>query len=413
MECKFIIQKKQNMSFTYYFEDDTLMDIKIESMEKSILHNIYVAKVKDVVKNIQSAFVEIQPDQRCYLPLSDCNGAIICNHYHRNTKETIIAGDEILVQVIKDAVKTKDPTVSTKLSISGKYIAISYPNNRIGYSSKLSVKEKTIFKNFLASIDTTPFHPLYGYVFRTNSKELINYDTNAIDSHKADILLQEIAAITEQFHRLIENGKNRNIYSVLYESMPGYITRIKGIPSEHTLKVITDDTTIYEHIHTYMQTEMSEKIPCLKLYQDSILDMDKLYRLNMYLSEATARKVWLKGGGYLIIEPTEALTVIDVNSGKYDGRKSSNDTGLYVNLEAAEEIARQLRIRNMSGIIIIDFINMTEAAQKEQLLTRLKKCVSQDSVKTNVIDMTPLGLVELTRKKIEPPLWEQLAHVKE
>lgn len=407
MECKFIIEKKENKTYTYYFEDDALIDIKIEAAEKSILQNIYVAKVKDVVKDIQSAFVEIQPNQRCYLSLPDCVAPIRCDYHNRNTKDTIVAGDEILVQVIKDAVKTKDPTVTTKLTISGKYVAISYPNNRIGYSNKLTANEKTIVKKCIASMEEHLFNPTYGYVLRTNIKELIDSDNARISPENASVLANEIAWITSQFHTLIETGKNKSIYSVLYESLPGYLIRIKTIPLDNTLRVITDDEETYHKITSYMKAEAPERLKGIQLYQDSALRMDKLYRLNTCLAEATARKVWLKGGGYLVIEPTEALTVIDVNSGKYKGNKR-NSTSLQVNLEAAEEIARQIRIRNISGIIIVDFISMKAAEQNEQLLRQLRKSIKKDSVKTTVIDMTPLGLVEITRKKIEPPLWEQI-----
>lgn len=408
MECKFVIKKTEDKTYTYYFEDDMLIDIKIESTEKSILQNIYVAKVKDVVKNIQSAFVEIQPEQRCYLSLPDCIAPIQCNYQNRNGKAAIIAGDEILVQVIKDAVKTKSPTVTTKLTISGKYIAISYPNHRIGYSTKLTGTEKTILKKCIASMEKDLFHSSYGYVFRTNVKELIDSQGKTIASEQVTLLRNEIAAITSQFHTLIQNGKNRSIYSILYESLPGYLLRMKSISSHHTLKVVTDDETVYHKITSYFKTQDPDRLTDIRLYQDASVSMERLYRLPMQLSEATARKVWLKSGGYLILEPTEALTVIDVNSGKFSGNKNSSVTSFQVNLEAAQEIARQIRLRNISGIIIIDFINMKDSKQNEQLLQQLKKCVNADPVKTSVIDMTPLGLVEITRKKIEPPLWEQI-----
>lgn len=133
-----------------------------------------------------------------------------------------------------------------------------------------------------------------------------------------------------------------------------------------------------------------------------------LYGLSAKLREATETRVWLKSGGYLVVEPTEALTVIDVNSGKYSGKKAIRDTFRLINLEAAAEIARQLRLRNLSGIIIVDFINMEDSADKQELLQALSRELRQDPVKAVVVDMTPLGLVEITRKKIRRPLREQL-----
>ncbi|MDD2972979.1 MAG: ribonuclease E/G [Lachnospiraceae bacterium] len=396
------------------------MDIHVEPWEDSILQNIYVAKVKDVVPNIQSAFVDIKPQTKCYLSLADCEKPVQCNHVIHHTDDGIVAGDEILVQVVKEAIKTKDPTVSTKLSISGKYVAISYPNNRIGYSNKLSGNEKRILKESIASIkdsmENTPFDSSYGYVFRTNCKELLNMESGQLSLENRGILIHEIRSLTDQFDTLIRTGQNKSIYSVLYQALPGYLNRIRNISAHHQTKIITDDEELFGRIRSYFGSSEREQTELnLQFYQDASISMDRLYRLKTCLTEATGKKVWLKSGGYLIIEPTEALTVIDVNSGKYTGKKNQKrspiDTSLQVNLEAAAEVARQLRLRNLSGIIIVDFINMENPDYDRELLQQLKSAVQRDVIKTNVIDMTPLGLVEMTRKKVEAPLWEQLGKI--
>ena len=146
----------------------------------------------------------------------------------------------------------------------------------------------------------------------------------------------------------------------------------------------------------------------MRLYQDSMLSLSALYGIEGKLKPALETRIWLKSGGYLVIEPTEALTVIDVNSGKCEDGKNPEDTYRSINLEAAEEVAFQLRLRNLSGIIIVDFINMQSPGDNAQLLYVLKSLVKRDKVKTTVVDMTPLGLVEITRKKISKPLREQL-----
>ena len=150
----------------------------------------------------------------------------------------------------------------------------------------------------------------------------------------------------------------------------------------------------------------------LVFYEDALLPLYKLYSVEARLSEALDRKVWLKSGGYLVIDRTEALTCIDVNSGKYVGKKSGDESYFHINLEAAEEIAVQLRLRNLSGIIIIDFINMKAKEKNRQLMNSLKKFLDKDPVRTSVVDMTPLGLVEVTRKKEKKSLWEQLRREK-
>ena len=146
----------------------------------------------------------------------------------------------------------------------------------------------------------------------------------------------------------------------------------------------------------------------LQLYGDSMLSMDKLYSLERRLKEALQEKVWMKSGAYLVIQPTEALTVVDVNSGKFEAGRQKEAAILKVNLEAARELARQLRIRNLSGIIIVDFINMQEADSRQQVLEELSACLTMDPILTRVIDRTKLDLVEITRKKVERPLAEQI-----
>ena len=143
----------------------------------------------------------------------------------------------------------------------------------------------------------------------------------------------------------------------------------------------------------------------LTLYEDSLLPLSKLYSLETAFGKALGKNVWLKSGGYLVIEPTEAMTVIDVNTGKYSGRKNMQDTICRINMEAADEIGRQLRLRNLSGIIIVDFINQ-EKAEAGRLLEFFRECCKKDTVPVRVVDMTPLGLVEITRKKVRRPLAE-------
>ena len=148
-------------------------------------------------------------------------------------------------------------------------------------------------------------------------------------------------------------------------------------------------------------------------YQDEMVSLFHLYRLQRILDESLHKQVWLKSGGYLVIEPTEALTVIDVNTGKYSGKKNLRETLLKINLEAAKEVARQLRLRNLTGIIIVDFIDMKEEEDQKQLMQALRSYAASDTVKTTVVDMTALNLVEITRKKGKRPLYEQLNYVQE
>lgn len=169
-------------------------------------------------------------------------------------------------------------------------------------------------------------------------------------------------------------------------------------------ELLTDDPQLYDRLQEYIAKHMPEKN--LRLYEDPLLPLSKLYSLESRMKEGLEERVWLKSGGYLVIQPTEALTVIDVNSGKFQGRKEA--MALKLNLEASAEIARQIRLRNLSGIIIVDYINMEEEESRVEVVNCLKQHVCLDKVKTVVVDMTPLGLVEITRKRTTRPLREAL-----
>ena len=175
-------------------------------------------------------------------------------------------------------------------------------------------------------------------------------------------------------------------------------------PSEYS-EILTDDPGIYRQLSEGSHTLLSQK--SLRLYEDPAISLRLLYSLERGMEEALDTRVWLKCGGYLVIEPTEAMTVIDVNSGKNEAKKAGEDTYFQVNLEAAEEVARQLRLRNLSGIIIVDFINMAEKERQKELLETLRNLTTGDPQHPRVVDMTPLGLMEITRKKSHPTLAEQ------
>ena len=208
--------------------------------------------------------------------------------------------------------------------------------------------------------------------------------------------------------QLIKESGSRTCYSCLYKTLPSYIAGIRDSYAGGLEEIVTDCPDLYGQLKEYLETSQAEDAGKLKLYTDRLLSLGKLYSLDNALSKALDKRVWLKSGGYLVIEPTEAMVVIDVNTGKYEGKKKLEETVLKINLEAAAEIARQLRLRNLSGIIIVDFIDMEREEDRKALLAHLVEVVSRDPVKTTVVDMTALNLVELTRKKVRKPLHEQV-----
>ncbi|MFI3215136.1 MAG: ribonuclease E/G [Eubacteriales bacterium] len=395
IHANLLITKKNKGVFTFLVQDNLLVDAKIHGDEASLLHSIRIGKVKNIVKNIQAAFVEIAPNQMAYLPLEDCKNPIITNRSGNHLR--LQEGDEVLVQIVKEAVKTKDPVITTNLVFTGKYALLSTGKKHVGFSGKLGKECKTKIQQYLQSKkEAGILSANYGIVVRTNAGNLDDYK----------YLLDEILQLDEKLNTLLEVAKYRTCFSILFQEDKPYLKNLRDSYESDYDAITTDNQEIYQQL-----LEISNVFPNLKdkirFYKDEKLPLWKLYSLDTKLEEALGKRIWLKSGGYLIIEPTEALTVIDVNSGKYHKNKSREEATLAVNREAAIEIARQLRLRNISGIIIIDFINMEQKGHGKEVLQLLSEEVLKDAIPTKVVDMTALGLVEVTRKKVEKSLYEQ------
>ena len=379
------------------FEDHRMLEVQCipEDAPPQILNNIYVGRVSQVVKNIGAAFVEIEKGRKCFLPLSDLKEPVYVKRM--SEKQPLSQGDELLVQIVREAVKTKDPQVSTNLSLAGIYSVVTSGTHQLGVSAKLDPVRREALRKLAESV----YDERFGVIVRTNAADL--------EVDDADILTFEIQSLQEQMQTIVSRAPFRTIYSVLYEAPPEYIRILQNQPLEPLAEVVTDDADIYKELTAFSDTrpamKLSEK---LRFYKDKQLELHKVYSIEVQLERALQKKIWLKSGANLLIEPTEAMTVIDVNSSKNIKKKLPEEQHLQVNLEAAAEIAAQLRLRNLSGIIINDFIDMASAEHKECLLSAMQSFVKTDPVKTEVVDLTRLGLMELTRKKTRRPLREQL-----
>ncbi len=390
---KLLILKEEECVWTYLIEDDEIVEIhpsplRIESNgPQAMLGNIYIGKVQNIVANIGAAFVDIG-GINCYYDMSQAAHAIFTA---KAGKKPLCIGDELLVQISREAVKTKAPTVSSNISLTGRYAVLTSGNTRIGVSSKLPKALRESYKEKMQDLKSDD----YGLIVRTNAKEV-----------SIDVVLQEITQLKEHFFQLRKMASSRTCYSCLYAAAKPYLTDLKNVYTEGLSEILVEDHTLYEEILEYSQREQPEFVGKLHYYENSSLSLAKLYSTETVLEHALREHVWLKHGGYLIIQPTEALTVIDVNSGKCVSKKQKADDFLRMNLEAAREIAKQIRLRNLSGIIIVDFINLEKAEETQKLLTEFRKLLSMDPIQTTLVDVTGLQLVEITRKKLRKPLHE-------
>ena len=387
---KLILTKLNNQKASYYFENGRCIEIDMETRDRNHdLNDIFIGKVKNVLPNIQAAFVEYTPGVTGYLSLSETLDHSILN---RSYNGKLAIGDELIVQVKKEAHKTKNSVLTSNLTIGGTFCVVSLVNTRISYSSKLGAREKTRLKEYIKNSVSILTEHSFGCIIRTNAGELKTQE-------ELELLGNELSALCHTLNAVLTAAKSRTVFSCLYKESDFFIKKVQNIKNS---RIITDHLDIYEDLLKVINNEQ------LELYCDDSYPLSALHSLSKQLDEACSKKVWLKSGGYLVIERTEALTVIDVNSGKFSDKKTPEEAHLKVNLEAAMESARQIRLRNLSGIIIIDFINLSVEENNQQLLQTFRQHLKKDPVKTDLIDMTPLGLVEVTRKTTTPTLEEKL-----
>lgn len=412
-------------------QGDRLVEALFFPKKPSKIGAIYIGKVKNMVKNIDACFVEIANGELCFLPGKSAATFQVLN---RRQDGRILEGDELLVQVVRDAQKSKQASVTTQISLSNDYFVISMGAKKVCYSAKLSSKQKESLETLLlehgiSGPDGCLAQECRALLSEEESRKLrqdgaaldsyalpstgMIVRTKAAESESPEELLRQFHELFAEYFQLLHYARYRSCFTCLKEAETEVASAIKqftGSAEAKSFEVITDQKALYEQL----KNDGQEKgIPWnLRFYADDMLPLSALYSLESKMKTALSSKVWLKSGGYLVIEPTEALTVIDVNSGKYESGKEAQDTYRKINLEAAEEVAFQLRLRNLSGIIIVDFINMRSRDDNNMLLQTLRKFVKQDRVNTTIVDMTPLGLVEITRKRTSRPLREQFAAYK-
>ena len=386
---KLIFAKVHDRQGAFLLNDNRLIFANFQTTEQEQLGSIYIGKVKNVVENLNAAFVEIASKEICYLPLKDAKNPFIINRAYDGR---ILQGDEILVQVTRAPLKTKQASVTCDIQIYNEHFVLSLQKG-IQFSKKIEAAKQNELKEMLQekygkNCEVT------GVLFRTKAASISEIE-----------LFASFEGLYDEWMIMLQTAKHRTCFTCIRKQTSYALDCLETfIPAEEYEEIITDDKEIYEEISSWAKIHNKN----LRLYQDTKFPLTGLYALTTKVEEALKKRVWLKSGAYLVIEHTEALTTIDVNTGKYEKKKDMTEAHHNVNMEAAEEIALQLRLRNISGIIIVDFINCQDAEQKNSLMKYLKTLVKQDRIPTKVIDMTPLGLVEITRKKELKPLYEQV-----
>ena len=354
------------------YGDMKLQELRVENAaEASLVGKIYRGTVDRIAGNIGGCFVKIG-DKSAFLP--------------KNDGGTVKSSQPILVQVTKDAAGIKEPVLTTNLHLSGEYAVLSLKGGRTSFSKKLGEEDKALVRKWLRDRETSDFHLLVR--------------TNALRAGK-EALLKEISRLTITMKEILAEYPHAASGTLLYEPEPFYLTMLRDT---YTLpdRAITDIPLFREQIGKLME--------CSLYGRDKMsLTLPQLYGLSQDLLRLTQKKVWLKSGGFLVIEKTEAFVSVDVNTGKCCTGKIPEETYRKINKEAAEELSRQLRLRNLSGMILVDFIKMNHQDHREELLGIMRKLVKKDHIHTEVVDLTALGIMEIVRQKVRKPLAEELS----
>jgi len=384
-------------------EDGKLVEFYVERPEhERMLGSIYLARVAKVVRGMQAAFVDIGQSQDAFLPFADMGDLVrLYTHVDRIEpdehgirkelvdKDLVREKDTLLVQVTKEPLGRKGARVSTRISLPGRFVVLVPDDNLVGVSKKITDESE---KRRLRRLAKALRPEGCGVIVRT------------VAAGKPEaVLRQDLETLYTMWQRIQKRAQKEQAPCLLYKDMGMTSSVVRDLFTPDVSRLVVDSKKLVKDITSYVKDVAPELVDRIELYQDKRPIFDA-FNVESQLDKALSRKVWLKSGGYLIIDNTEALVAIDVNSGKYLGRRNQEQNSLKINLEAVKEIARQLRLRDLGGLVIIDFIDMKEAAHRRKVYDELKKEMSKDRAQYNLLPMSKFGIVEMTRERVRPSL---------
>ncbi len=384
-------------------ENGAVQELHIErTLERGLVGNVYLGKVVRVLPGMQSAFVDIGLERAAFLHVADLlSGAPAARALAGDApplpiERQVYEGQTLTVQVIKDAIGTKGARLTSQVSIAGRMLVFLPHDNHIGISQKIGSPE--LREQLRSRVTALAGADGGGFILRTNAEE-------ASDAE----LAEDIAYLRRAWALIRERGTQRPAGSLLHQDLSLAERVLRDLTTEATQTIRIDSKLQHDALGAFGRTFMPGTVVKLELYRGERPIFD-LFGIEEEIARALSRRVDLKSGGYLIIDQTEALTTIDVNTGGFVGARNFDDTIFKTNLEAAGALARQLRLRNLGGIVIADFIDMTRTDHQEAVLAELRKQLARDRTRTTVSGFTQLGLVEMTRKRTRESLAHMLCH---
>ncbi len=419
MYKQIVINVAEHETRVALLEDGNIAELLIERGDVSdIAGNIYKGKVQRVLPGMQAAFVDIGLNQAAFIYVNDL---IVSNYNNKleqlliysnevddsiqrvniegstspainrdwQIEELITEGQEVMVQVAKAPMGTKGARITTNISLPGRFLVLMPTSDHIGISRRIEdTTERNRLKDMVESLRQNDF----GYIVRT-----------AGEGAQEEKLAYEMGFLNNLWENVQKKYQSASAPSLLHKELTVSLRAVRDLLIHEAEKLIIDSRSGYESVLSFLDSFMPSLKSSVELYEgkEPIFDV---YNLEGDISRALKKKVWLKSGGYIVIEHTEALVAIDVNTGRYVGKYNLEETILKTNLEALREIAYQIRLRDIGGIIVIDFIDMEKQSNQEKVFNALQEVLKKDRSKTNILPMSEMGLIQMTRKRIKKPL---------
>ncbi|MCL5292907.1 MAG: Rne/Rng family ribonuclease [Actinobacteria bacterium] len=375
-------------------EDRKLVEIYIERTDAtSIVGNIYLGRVRDILPGMQAAFIDIGIERTAFLYV----GEIVYPKEEVDQpappiQHLLKQGQDILVQVIKEPMDAKGARVTTEITIPGRYLVLLPFSDFVGISRRLDDDERARLREIVEVVKPMDM----GLIVRT-----------AAAAASEDDLKDDVRRLVTLWNKINRRAKSTTPVKLIYSEPELAIRIVRDLFSADYRRLSIDDVRTFNKVKGYLEQTSPELVRKVEYYSERLPLFDK-YNINDEIDAALRRKVWLRSGGYITIDDTEALTAIDVNTGKFVGKTSLEETIFKTNLEAAEEVVRHLRLRDIGGIIVIDFIDMAKQSNREEVFRVLNEALAKDRTKSRVIEISKLGLVEMTRKNVAQNLQEFL-----
>ncbi|MEZ0329286.1 MAG: Rne/Rng family ribonuclease [Dissulfuribacterales bacterium] len=391
-------------------ENGSVVEFHVErKAERGYVGNIYKGRVVRVLPGMQAAFVEIGLNRTGFIYISDVYDHIsefetllkkgCCEEENASNEDDsfspqiapafriedlLFDGQEILVQVTKEPIGSKGARLTSHISIPGRHLVLMPTIDQVGISHRITDEtERKRLRDLIESLRPKGI----GFISRT-----------ACEGLRAEEIQAEMDFLVQLWANIQYRAQNMPIPSLVYEDLDITLRAIRDLLSGDVHRVVVDSEDAYHRILGFVDTFAPQLKSRIELYKQPMPIFDA-YGIEVEMARSLGEKIWLKSGGYIVMETTEALTVIDVNTGKFVGKRNLEDTILKTNLEAAKEIAYQLRLRNIGGLIVIDFIDMESAVNREDVFNTLKEALKKDKCKTNILKMSEMGLIQMTRKR--------------